>query len=225
MMTQTVKVSVMVAGVELTKNENGDVVGEEKVISWMGSGVILEVDSKKGKGESLVMTAGHVSNVPPMIAKKDDEGNLQSLFLVQASMTVIETLDGKTCLAEAVYYDGPHDLGVIQVFCVAGRVAELADGLPPIGSAISVSGAGLGYHPAGLFLVEDGRYLGLADGRDPDVVMSVPVVGGHSGSGVFHHGKVIGIVTKVFTRFEHGSFATGVDHVRRALEAARENRI
>lgn len=223
-MAQTVKISVSVYGMHLSKGSDGGIVAEEKVIEWMGSGVVLDVDKTKGKGESLIATAAHVSNIPQGMPTFDDEGNMTELFLPQASMTIVQTLEGKSCAAEAVYVDIPHDIGIVKAFCVAGKVAELAESLPPVGAAILVSGAGLGYHPNGVFLVEDGRYLGMSDGKDPDLVMSVPVVGGHSGSGIFYRGKVVGILTKVFVRFHHGSFGTALDHVRVALEAARENR-
>lgn len=222
-MTQTVKISISVAGMQLSKGEDGGIVAEERVIEWMGSGVVLDVDLSKGKGESLIATAAHVSNIPQGIPTFDEDGNLETLFLPQASLTIVQTLEGKSCAAEAVYADIPHDIGIVKAFCIAGEKAELAELLPPIGSAILVSGAGLGYHPDNVFLVEDGRYLGLEDGRDPSMIMSVPVVGGHSGSGIFHKGKVIGILTKVFVRFHHGSFGTELSHVRVALEAAREN--
>jgi len=223
MMSQTVKVAVSILGMHLTKDEEGKISGKPMVIGWTGSGVIVDIDKHKGKGESLIMTAAHVSNIPEVIPEFGEDGQVKSLFLTKIAIITVETLDGRTCESESIYSDPEHDLGVIRSLCIAGNKAELADELPPLGAMVTTSGAGLGYHPRGTFVVTDGRYVGMEDGEDPGVVVTLPAVGGHSGSGIFYRGKVFSILTRRAIRFEHIVMGTELRYLKLALEGARGN--
>lgn len=221
MMRQTVKISVSVAGTKLYKDEEGVVQKKEEVIGWSGSGVVVAVDASKGKGESLVMTAAHVSNVPRLILMADENGNPE-LFVVEAVLEIVEKADGSACAGEPIYADVPNDVGVVRASCIAGEVAKIADELPPVGAIVSTSGAALGIHPNDVFIVTDGRYVGFDDGFDGQIMLTLPVAPGHSGSGVFYHGKVFGIISRRTNRFEHVTLAVPLQHVRDAYDRSME---
>lgn len=221
MMSQTVKVSVSIAGTKLAKKD-GQVVSIEEVIGWTGSGVVVAVNPWRGNGESLVMSAAHVTNVPPIMVGLEEDGS-PSIFIVKSAAEIVEREDGSSCGAIPIYVDVPNDVGVLRVDCVAGQVAELADRLPPVGGIVSVSGAGLGVHPKNVFLVTDGRFVGYEDGFNPQLIVTLPVAPGHSGSGVFFRGKIFGIVSRRTIRFEHMTLAVPLEHMRRAFDRSVES--
>ena len=220
MMAQTVKINVEVVGKLFSKDAAGKVDVKDDSFGWMGSGSVVAVDASRGKGESLVLTAAHVSSTPkigtPMFSP-----DMMKMFVVEAVLMYVETNDGRSCLADQIAADVGLDMGVLRVYCVAGEVAEVATELPPQGAMVTTCGAALGYHPAGVFIVTDGRYVGLTDDQPPEVVLTLPVAPGHSGSGVFYKGKIFAVVTKVFRSFHHITLATELSQLQRLIGEAR----
>lgn len=229
MMSSSVKIEVTVIGTlikQVGENAEGEPilqVESEKIISWTGSGVVVANDlTKGGKGQSLVMSAAHVTNVPALIPGFDEEGNINSLFITDASIQSVQLLDGSYCDSEEIWADVDLDVGVIKTSCIAGTVAPLALDLPPVGAMVSVSGAGLGIHPKGVFLVTDGRYVGSDDGFDGQLIVTLPVAPGHSGSGLFYKGHIFGIVSRRTVNFEHVTLAVSLENMRKAFDGAME---
>jgi len=215
MMSQTVKVSVNIRGVTILKGENDEAIISDSASGWTGSGVVIASDSKRGKGESLVMTAAHITSIPAVL----NDGF--STLVVRSSAIVVTTLDGAECLATTVYEDVPNDVSVIRTSCVAGEVAEIATSMPPVGAFVSTSGAALGIHPMYMFVVTDGRYVGSEDGFDGQTFLTLPAASGHSGSGVFYRGKVFGIISKKY-EFEHAVLAVRLASVIEAYKSSME---
>lgn len=217
-MESTVKVSVSIKGIRVY-NDSGSIAREKSEIGWMGSGVVVAADTSKGSGESLIMTARHVAQFDPEPMIRMGPSGFEVFIPVLMEMTV-QRLDGSTCDAKTIYSDLKDDISVVKASCIAGTPAPLANDVPEVGSAIMVVGAGLGYHPNGVFVVVDGRFLGFEDGFNPQMILSVPVAPGHSGSAVFYNGKVIGIVSKRVLNYEHISFAASLERAKVSLENA-----
>lgn len=223
-MAQTVKIEVNVAGVKLTKiGEDADgkaqlKVEEGVVVGWSGTGVVVAADASRGKGESLVMSAAHVLNVPQAIPIVKD-GKLESIIIVQAALMTVTNLSGSVCEAQPIYVDTVQDVGIARALCVAGNVAELSSELPPIGAQVLTTGAGLGLHPNGVFITVDGRYLGLSDGENPRAMLSMDTAPGHSGSGVFHEGRLFSIVSSHYVNHESITYAVPLEQLQKALGA------
>jgi hypothetical protein len=206
MMKQTVKIQVAASVEVFYKNVD---LGPA-AIGWSGSGVIVgNID--KNKGQSLILTAAHVSSIT-----REIELGIFKLIVKDAAMSV-QKLDGAFCNARPVVTDEQNDVGTILSDCKAGEVAELADELPPQGAMVQDVGAPLGFHPNDVFAIVDGRYQGLTDGFAPMVTLSVPVVGGFSGSGLFYKGKVFGILTRGYDRFEHLSLGTSLEYLKNVV--------
>jgi len=219
---QTVKISVSIAGDRLHKDENGDVVVEEGVVSgWSGTGVVVAADRSRGAGESLVMSAAHVLNIPKFMLQVNQDGEL-SLFVVKASLMIVEKLDGSGCEGVPMYVDVPNDVGMLKASCVAGDVATIASDLPPVGAMVTMTGAGLGIHPNGVFLAVDGRYVGFDEGFNPQEMLTIPAAPGHSGSGVFYRGQVFGIVSRGAGRYEHVTLAVPLEYMKDCMAKSLE---
>jgi len=213
--SHTVKVFVELGGVKMTKDSTGEILKRSDTVKWVGSGVVVDIRGSK----SLVMTAAHVSNIDPFMMGQDEVGN-PALFIVQTEKLTVETLEGRMCDAKQIKADSTHDIAILDVDCIAGTKAEFASELPPIGAMVLTSGAALGYHPENVFVITDGRFMGI-DKKDDKVVVTVPAASGHSGSGMFYKGKIFGILTARMIDFEHITLGTQLQFLNELFASAR----
>lgn len=214
----TVKIDVSVKGERinvLSSTETPPADGTPVQIGWMGSGVVVK--NNISKGQSLIMTAFHVAHADKKFLSADEDGIF--IFKTTSVEITVETLDGTTCRAEEVVGEKEKDIAVIKAFCIAGKEAQLADEMPPVGGEIMVSGAPLGYHPKNLFIVSEGKYMGIDQDTDESIVTAA-TVGGFSGSAVYHNGKIIGLLSKRTVRYEHISICTNLQSMKDILRVA-----
>ena len=212
-MKSTVKIYATVTGQKINivqipdTDQFVEVDGGVEQVSWTGSGVVVENDTEKA--ESLILSAAHVTTMgdKKSLHFEDD----LHYFIAESIKITVELLDGTKCEAEPLLGNQIQDISAIRSKCVAGLPARIAKELPPVGASVLVSGAALGYHPPGIFIVTDGRFMGV-DGNDE--VLTLPVAGGHSGSGIFYKGEVIGIVSKRMVRFEHTTLCVPLANVK-----------
>ena len=189
---------------------------EPETIKWVGSGVVVRTDMKAE--QSLIMSAAHVTNMIPPEAHREDGLHI---FVAEKIELTVETLDGTKCSAVQLAANKDTDVSVIRSNCVAGTAAEIASELPPIGSSVMVSGAALGFHPKNIFIITDGRYMGI-DEDDGAEVVTLPAVSGHSGSGIFHEGKVVGIVSRRAVDFEHITLCVNLENIQKVFSLAEK---
>jgi len=214
MMSQTVKIDVTVHGMSLSLDKDGNVIKKEDKAEWTGSGVVVVVDHDSNL--SLVLSADHVVDIPKLIEMEDEEGN-PKLFFSKSAVITVERLNGSTCNAIPAEMDPDNDIGTIVTDCIAGEAVVIADSLPPVGSIVTASGAPLGIHPAGVFIVTDGRYVGLEE--NGKVVVTLATTFGGSGGGIFYRGKLFGIVTNKAGRFEHANTGTSLDPIKKIVKS------
>lgn len=167
-----------------------------------GTGVAIAVSGDR----SVVLTAAHV--VRPVIPPAP--------YRVLAAQLVVELVDGTVCPAARVYGDAATDIAFLFVGCAVPGVAQLSSSLPAVGEWMTAIGCPQGYRPTGGFVATDGRYLGV-DPESDQLVTSVPISEGSSGSPVFFEGKVVGIVSRVMIRFQNVSFLVPIHQVQAAL--------
>jgi len=221
MMSQTVKVNVEVKGILVQKKNETEISKTPHEISWIGTGVVVAVDKTKNGGESIILSAAHVVNVPKLFVQQGEDG-LPIVMIVESFEETVEKNDGTICKASVLIQDEDTDVGALKAECIAGDVAPLAQSLPQPGDSVSVVGAGLGVHPRNSFLVTEGRYVGPESDITTDVVITAPVAKGNSGSGVFADGKVIGIVSKKSSSYEHITFVAPLPYLKETLKRAME---
>ena len=221
MMSSTVKITVTLKGSILSSDGDGGAKVSPEMIEWYGSGVIVATDYSKGKGQSVILSAAHVVDVDPLIVGSDNEGR-PTLFAVKSIEKKIIALDGTVCDAETIYVDEKNDVGAMVAFCVPGPAAEIATEVPDIGVSVTTSGASLGFHPPGVFVVTDGRYVGAMSEDDSQHVYTFAATNGQSGSAVYYNGKVVSIISKKIGGFEHVVFGVNLSNVRKAYSRALE---
>lgn len=185
-------------------------------MGWKASGVVVEAFN----GKSAILTAKHAVDSPQNIVITDD------YFVILTSITdqsfTITRLDGMQCSAHVAGKFADDDLGLLVADCIAGKPAKIAHDLPPIGAHIEAVGCPDGTHSDYSFSVLDGRYQGLisekdAEGTSVKESVSIPVIGGVSGSAAYYNGELIGIITAGLPAFEHLSYAVQLSHVRQFL--------
>lgn len=182
--------------------------------SWTGSGVVVR--NNFHKKESLILSVAHVTH-PQKVTLEFDESGFY-FFKIDTIQMMVERLDGEKCSAFPMAGNEKQDLSVIKSTCIAGEAAELADKLPPVGASVMISGAALGYHPKNIFIVTDGRFMGL-DENDEEII-TLPSAPGHSGSGIFYKGKVIGLLSKRTVHYEHISICVSLENAKVLLSIA-----
>lgn len=205
---QVVKVQAFITGKMYEEGEDGKMVSSTGKISWSGSGVVVGVDGRS-KGESLIMTARHVVHVEEDMIVMGE--NVPALFHPYDVRFIVQRLDGSTCEAAPLHESERYDLGSMVTDCIAGDVAHLASSYPEVGDEVVVLGAPLGFHPRDVFLPNSGVYAGFDDGFFPDMIFSIPAVGGYSGSPIFHNGKVVSILVAGAIRYEHLTLGVSLD--------------
>jgi hypothetical protein len=220
-MRSTVKIMATVTGhkVNIVQKPDSDEFIEEdggvEKISWSGSGVVVENDSDRN--ESLILSAAHVTTIGEKKSLHFEED--LHFFVPESISLTVETLDGTKCIAEPLIANEKADVSAVISKCIAGTPARMAKELPPVGAFVMVSGAALGFHPPGIFIVTDGRYMGI-NVETNEEVLTLPIVGGHSGSAVFYKGEIFGIVSKRMVRFEHTSLCVSLDTTKELLNIA-----
>jgi hypothetical protein len=216
-MESTVKIYMKITGVRknIISTFSAPADGTEETMSWTGSGVVVENDEKNN--QSLIMSVAHVTHGENMMLKAD-EGGLY-IFVVTKKELKIEKLNGETCEASPIIGDTEQDLSVISSKCIAGAATPLADELPPVGANVMVSGAALGYHPKNIFIVTDGRYMGI-DEKSGEEIITLPAAPGHSGSGIFYRGKVVGLLSKRTVAYEHITICVSLENAKKMLDTA-----
>ena len=168
------------------------------------------------KKESLILSVAHVTHPQNTTLEIDESGFY--FFQIDKIEMMIERLDGEKCAAFPMAGNEKQDLSVIKSACIAGDATELANQLPPIGASVMISGAALGYHPKNIFIVTDGRFMGLDENNEE--IITLPSAPGHSGSGIFYKGKVIGLLSKRTVHYEHISICVSLENAKTLLELA-----
>ncbi len=174
-----------------------------------GTGVILG----HAGGETIVLTAGHVCEVPQSVKR----GELV-LKTVQGTFMVANAGGTLRLKARPVRQDMTNDLCVMFAQGKIGRPVPMA-GLPRRLSKVLVVGGPIGMFGDGVAYVGEGRYIGtqVTEGKEQSF-LSVAMASGGSGSGVYHRGRLIGIVVAVSQKFNHGTVFVPISVVRRFLE-------
>ena len=182
--------------------------------SWTGSGVVVR--NNFNKKESLILSVAHVTH-PQQVSLEIDESGMY-FFKIDKIEMMVEKLDGNKCLAYPMAGNREQDVSVIKSACIAGEAAELADKEPSVGVSVMISGAALGYHSPNIFIVTDGRYMGLDENNEE--IITLPSAPGHSGSGIFYKGKVIGLLSKRTVHYEHISICVSLQNAKALLDIA-----
>jgi len=166
---------------------------EEIEGGWVGSGVVVDVK----EGQSFIMTANHVAETPTVGTELEIRGGT---IVVTAVAMEIKTFPGAFCKAKAKVLGttDDSDVAIVQADCEAGPVAHLAKAAPEFGTKVWDVGAPLGMHPNGSFTVVSGYWQGYTDGPEGQYVsLSVPVIGGFSGSAIFNaKGEIVSILVR-----------------------------
>lgn len=202
LLSSTVKIKVKLYGKVLSYNEKDEVIETQEEIGWVGTGVVVSTDFNKGSGQSMIMSAAHVVDTDPIIYDVNPDGK-PVLFVVMKVERKIELLDGTICNAEFLHANAKTDIGTIVSGCAVGSVAQIASLEPDNYENVVSVGAPLGFHPKGIFAVSDGRFLGHNSDAEKESIFTFPAASGQSGSGVFHNGKIIAIVSKKMMGYEH----------------------
>lgn len=182
-----------------------------------GSGVVIA----SHHGHSLVLTALHVCDQGPFLDLSEVSKLLPKLPITSQTLKIV-TVDGREYPASVYAEDKDHDTCLIDVVGNAGTVIPVAYDMPPLGATVLHIGAPAGIWGENLVWSSFGQYVGIKaadpeseEDRDPQMAWySVAIAPGSSGGPVFYHGEVIGIMTKVLRRFDHGSFGPYVDSIR-----------
>lgn len=216
---RTVSKSAVKVNVErlIDTSKISDIVGADVFLDkGSGSGTVVAVKN----GRSLILTAAHVcvdtTPVEPI------PGIVLPVLTVEFTVT---TLSGQVIDGSVLVKDDKNDVCVLEIAGVAGTVMEIADALPDVGEEVSYVGAPLGvWHPNAVPLIV-GRYDGLIfDSRAGayKLMLSMPIAGGASGSGLIHNGKLVGVVIEVYRNFNNLGHAADLASVKRIVRLAKE---
>ena len=190
-------------------------------IGGRGSGTV--VAGNVDKEETLVLTAGHVCEAPAVGAEADLP--IGHVKVTEVSIDVI-TLRGSKLDAEAIVQSMIPDVCVVKVHGIAGKVAKVANELPPVGSVVVNVGYPLGVKSNMYASITQGFYSGLhqlemKEGKFVTFVMStVQITHGNSGSALFFEGKIIGVVVMGPESYNSMAISTNLDDVKEAIQQA-----
>lgn len=158
----------------------------------VGSGVILKTDrTSKGK-VNLVITARHFCKTPDLIL----EQGVPSKFVLSAEIEATNYF-GKDFKTEFIAYHEKEDVCFVSVLGDVGDSVLLANEYPDLGDELTHVGASEGTFGLNLAYVSSGRFCGFEE-REDVVYMttSVPAVGGSSGGGIYHKGRMVSMLVK-----------------------------
>jgi hypothetical protein len=188
----------------------------------VNDGILVYEGSRQGTGvvlghsgtSTLVLTVSHICEVPAVVKK----GN--AVFTTVSSSFRVMNYSGNVLFtARPIRQDMTNDLCVMTVEGKIGRPVSFA-GIPRRLSRVVVVGGPIGLFGDGVSYVGEGRLVGLQSMRGLELgVVSVAMSNGGSGSGVFHRGKLIGIITAVSTKFNHGTVFVPIGTVKKFLES------
>jgi hypothetical protein len=208
-MASTVYIEVQVRGISVDLDGNIEPLTEK----WTGSGVVLR--RNKGTGHSLVLSANHVLQTPP-IGKVFVHPDKIAKVLGVAIKVRGHGQNGKECSLVVTKLSGDselNDLGLGEAQCDVGTPVELGRGLPPLGALVTAVG-----HPRGIpaTLVSAGYYSG--PNEDGFLVSSNAIAGGSSGGGLFADGALVGIIVRGRVDFEGVALSVPVERVKAFLQ-------
>lgn len=182
-----------------------------------GSGVVIDVESMTNT--SLVLTVYHVCEDSVQVSDF-----YRNELVTSVKNTVITEFGSKLKINEIIYADPSNDICVIEVTGIAGMIAYPAAFNPEKGDRIYSVGAPAGIWDVGIVNLVEGFFIGVKKeplGRFQRFSQwSMPIVGGMSGSGVFHNGSIIGLVSHVSTEFNNVGWGPGLAQVRIATRTA-----
>jgi len=170
------------------------------------SGVIVGVHDNV----SYILSVSHATRLEYFLA---DEGNED---LISIKMFATGML-GENCELKELATDAHADLSLLACDVPIGAPASVSVSSPDLGDHVMSTGAPWGVKPRNFFPIMEGRFFGIDDNDDNDVVLSVPAASGSSGSGVFFQGKLLCVIKKVAAGLNQISFCSNVDTTREFL--------
>lgn len=189
-----------------------------------GTGVVVAVR----KDESLVLTAAHVCK-PQETIKVHPAENVEIELPVLGEMFMIWTIDLDKLPAVPQVIDEENDVCILRVMGTAGQVASIGDREPPIGARVMHVGSPHGVLNLHRAFVSEGRVMGIQrmspNPQDHTYLqtLALPSDHGSSGGGVFYHGRVIGVVSRVREEFKQICLATPLPAIKDAIKKAKES--
>lgn len=208
-MQSTVKIRATTINIKKSIFAVEDEEASEIQESWVGSGVVTNIDYKKN--QSLILTANHVATGEKKSLRIEDDG-IYILILKEIKLTV-ETLDGKVCESSLVAGDIQNDIAFISAKCIAGKPAEISENKIEVGQTAIVCGSPRGFHPKNIFVVVEGYYLGRTNETEKDI-FSIPTAHGMSGSAVFYNEKIIAIVSQKLQEYENLAITANLNSIK-----------
>lgn len=188
------------------ETKDWSIVSRGEIAGSRGTGFVVKVNDKNNT--SIVMTANHVGGTPVVgdVDKADVEGENIIAIVTNVSHTV-KGVGGEKCNARSILSGdkSTKDVALMKVDCVIGEPVKFAKNMPPIGAIVAASGVPNGIKPVLGFYVLDGRFIGYSS--DGYILLTIPVIGGASGSAVFYHGMVVCMIVRVVSDFNHQSSA------------------
>lgn len=207
-MASTVRVRVTIKATLHTKRADGRPVELPYRAGITGSGVVIEV--KGGLLEpqsSTILTANHVLETPA-IGDELPTPTGEKLVVDEIEME-IDTFDGRTCelTPVAMAVTDQRDVATAYANCDAGKVARIANRVPPRGAKVLVTG-----HPDSFqgVIVTEGYVSGWHDGY---LVVSAPIYPGNSGGPLWYEGKIVGIMVRVNPDYWHISLSVPLKEI------------
>lgn len=202
MLDSTVQIEVMVAA-EVKVGDRELEITE----SWSGSGVVYAKTSGLTEPvQSKILSANHVLEAPAVgDLIPTPVGNAK----VTAVLMTVRTHQGLTCELEPLVLgvSDTRDVATGLAHCDAGRVAPIADRMPPEGATVYVSGHPLGVPVA---VVTEGFVSGWMSGY---LLIGAAAAPGNSGGPVFYNGAVVGLLVRGAPRYPHISLVTPLQSV------------
>ncbi|MHB8407957.1 MAG: S1 family peptidase [Acidiferrobacterales bacterium] len=184
-----------------------------------GTGVVVKKRKlKDGTVQSMILTAAHVAELGT------PHENGKELKLIGPPVQGGIALNGDSCALKKIYVDPKADVGLLIAGCDLGEPVDLADDLPGAGARVTSAGCPEGICPPWSTPFFDGRMDGIAprpsrDEKDMviDVLVSIPVFPGMSGSGIFYRGRLFGLIAERTQEFPDLAFGPTLLDIQRAL--------
>lgn len=182
-----------------------------------GSGTIVSVKFRGNKVESLVLTAHHVCHIPNTVRVSVFP---YPLNVVGGDLSITNSA-GDIMHAETIFEDETNDLCVLKVHGNAGKVAKIANNMPPVGARIIHAGAPTRTYGRHLGVVVDGRYAGIENiGKQSVVAMALPIEPGSSGGGMYYDGQLFATLNWSSGRGGNMSWGAKLEHINDILNKA-----
>jgi hypothetical protein len=179
-------------------------VGDEKWEAVSGGTAWIVRNDTDG---SYLVTAGHVC----------DESEVEEGVEQGYSLTAVSGTEYPVAVERK---HSTYDLCLVRTPEVVGPTLPLADAMPVYDTPVAAVGAPLGVFgcwggssvdQCGMAPISRGFYAG-------GTLVSMPMVGGNSGSAVFTSSGVIGVLVEGYRGFDSASFIEPIEHLRDFLE-------